>query len=173
MVATVQAGCRQGADIYLWRELYQDAVTDTWIGEVTWDPHKAPLDLHLKRVIRSRTSMAMRHLTQFPRVSAHAPTLDLEHQMSEVMAVNRASERGVDLRSYVDEVIDALYQLAAGDDAIVQILDCYGRGLLDRRDILRATGMTASTHYNAKRRLLRLVELLPQDLRDEAIRAMA
>ncbi len=160
-------------DDYLWRELYQDAVTDTWIGEVTWDPHRAPLDLHLKRVIRSRTSMAMRHLTQFPRVSAHAPTLDLEHQMSEVMAVNRASERGVDLRSYVDEVIESLYQLAAGDDAIAQILDCYGRGLLDRRDILRATGMTASTHHNAKRRLLRLVELLPQDLRDEAIRAMA
>ncbi len=70
-------------------------------------------------------------------------------------------------------MIDALYQLAAGDEAIVQILDCYGRGLLDRRDILRATGMTASTHHNAKRRLLRLVELLPQDLRDEAIRAMA
>jgi hypothetical protein len=33
--------------------------------------------------------------------------------------------------------------------------------------------MTASTHHNAKRRLLRLVERLPQDLRNEAIRAMA
>jgi hypothetical protein len=93
--------------------------------------------------------------------------------MSEVMAVNRASERGVDLRSYVDEVIEALYELAAGDDAVVQILECYGQGLLDRRDILRATDMTASTHHNAKRRLLRLVERLPHDLRDEAIRAMA
>ena len=160
-------------DDYLWRELYQDAITDTWTGEVTWDPHKAPLDLHLKRVIRSRTSMAMRHLTQFPRVSAHAPKLDLEHEMSEAMAANRACERGVDLRTYVDDVIDALYQLAAGDQAVVQLLDCYGRGLLDRRDILRATGMSAATHHNAKRRLLRLVERLPHDLRDEAIRAMA
>ena len=46
-------------DNYLWRELLQDALTDTWLGDVTWDPAKAPLDLHLKRVIRSRTAATM------------------------------------------------------------------------------------------------------------------
>ena len=32
-------------DTYLARELYQDAVTDTWLGDVKWDPAKVPLEL--------------------------------------------------------------------------------------------------------------------------------
>lgn len=160
-------------DDYQWKELYQDAITDTWTGDVTWDPYKAPLDLHLKRVIRSRTSMMMKHLTRFPRVSTYGAKLDLELEMSESLAADRACERGVDLRGYVDDVIGALYQLAAGDDAVTKILDCFGQGVLDRRDIVRTTGMPAPTYDTARRRLLKLVESLPQDLRDEAIRAMA
>lgn len=160
-------------DDFLWKELYQDAITDTWTGDVTWDPHKAPLDLHLKRVIRSRTSMTMKHLTRFPRVSAYCATLGLEIEMSESMAANRASEHGVDLHGCVDDVISALYRLAAGDDTVMKILDCFGQGMLDRRDIVRAADMPAPTYDSARRRLLALVERLPQDLRDEAIRAMA
>jgi hypothetical protein len=166
-------GKRKRKDDFLWKELYQDAITDTWTGDVTWDPHKAPLDLHLKRVIRSRTSMTMKHLTRFPRVSAYCATLGLELEMSESMAADRASERGVDLHGYVDDVIAALYQLATGDETVTKILDCFGQGLLERRDIVRATGMPASTYDSARRRLLALAENLPQDLRDEAIRAMA
>ena len=160
-------------DDFLWKELYQDAITDTWTGDVTWDPHKAPLDLHLKRVIRSRTTMMMKHLTRFPRVSAYGAKLDLELEMSDSIAADRASERGVDLRGYVDDVIGALYELASGDDAVTKILDCFGDGVIDRRNIIRATGMPAPTYDSARRRLLALVESLPQDLRDEAIRAMA
>ncbi len=164
---------RKRKDDFLWKELYQDAVTDTWTGDVTWDPYKAPLDLHLKRVIRSRTSMMMKHETRFPRVSTYGAKLDLELDMSESMAADRASERGVDLRGYVDDVIAELYRLAAGDDTLTKILDCFGDGVIDRRDIIRTTGMPAPTYDSARRRLLALVENLPQDLRDEAIRAMA
>jgi len=103
-----------------------------------------------------------------PRVSAYGAKLDLELEMSESMAADRASERGVDLRGYVDDVIAALYRLAAGDDTVTKILDCFGEGVLDRRDIVRATGMPAPTYDSARRRLLALVENLPQDLRDEA-----
>lgn len=160
-------------DEQLWRELFQDALTDTWIGTVTWDPHKAPLDLHLKRVIRSRTAMTMKHLTRFPQVTTYGAKLDLELQMSESMAADRACERGNDLSSYVDDVVAELYMLASGDDAVTKILDCFGDGLLERADIMRATGLARSTYHDARRRLLALVERLPQDLRDEAIRAMA
>jgi len=166
-------GKRKRKDDFLWKELYQDAITDTWTGDVTWDPHKAPLDLHLKRVIRSRTSMMMKHLTKFPRVSTYGAKLDLELEMSESMAADRASERGVDLRGYVDDVIAALYRLAIDDDTVTKILDCFGDGVIDRRDIIRATGMPAPTYDSARRRLLALVDNLPQELRDEAIRAMA
>lgn len=164
---------RKRKDDYLWRELFQDALSDTWSGDVTWDPYKAPLDLHLRRVIRSRTSMLMKHDTRFPRVSTYGAKLDLELQMSESMAADRACERGVDLSGYVDDVIAELYQLARGDEAVTKILDCFGEGLLDRLDILRAIGMARSTYHDARHRLLALVERLPQHLRDEAIRAMA
>lgn len=160
-------------DNYLWRELLQDALTDTWLGDVTWDPAKAPLDLHLKRVIRSRTAATMKHLTRFPRVAAHAPGLGLEREMSDVMEAERASEQAVDLGSFVEGVVGTLYMLAAEDDDVLQILDCFSKGLVDRRDILRDSGMTATTYHNARRRLMALVERLPENLRVEAIRAMA
>jgi hypothetical protein len=155
----------------LWRELYQDALTDTWTGTVTWDPARAPLDLHLKGVIRSRTSKAMRHLTRFPRIEAHAPDLELEQEMSEAIAAERTCWGVLDVQSYVDRVISALYELATGDKGVVQILDCFGQKLIDRRDLLRVTGMTATTYSNARRRLLGLVKRLPDDLRDDDLRA--
>jgi hypothetical protein len=160
-------------DNYLWRELLQDALTDTWLGDVTWDPAKAPLDLHLKRVIRSRTSMTMKHLTRFPRVAAHAPRLDLEREMSDAMEAERAAGHAADLGSFIDGVVGTLYMLAAEDDDVLRILDCFGEGLVDRRDILRATSMTTTTYHNARRRLLALVERLPKNLRDEAVHVMA
>lgn len=160
-------------DNYLWRELLQDGLTDTWLGDVTWDPAKAPLDLHLKRVIRSRTTMMMKHLTKFPRIAAHAPRLELEHEMSGAMEAERGSGSSIDLASFVDSVVGTLYMLAAADDEVLQILDCFGDGLVDRRDIVRATGMTANVYHNARRRLMAFVERLPQNLRDEAIRAVA
>ncbi len=160
-------------DNYQWRELLQDALTDTWLGDVTWDPAKAPLDLHLKRVIRSRTTMMMKHLTRFPRVPAHAPRLELEHEISGAMEAERGTGNGNDFGPFIDGVVGTLYMLGAEDDDVLRILDCFGEGLVDRRDILRASGMNTTTYHNARRRLLALVERLPQNLRDEAIDAMA
>lgn len=160
-------------DAYQWRELYQDAITDTWTGDVTWDPQKAPLDLHLKRVIRSRTTMMMKHLVRFPRVSAHSARLDLEHEMSAALVGERASRSAVDLERHVDDVIAGLHLLAVSDPGVTRILECFSEGLVDRRDILRATGMPAPTYDSARRRLLGFVQHLPHDLREEAIQAMA
>ncbi|MFT3695824.1 MAG: hypothetical protein QM831_21995 [Kofleriaceae bacterium] len=160
-------------DNYLWRELLQDALTDTWLGEVSWDPEKAPLDLHLKQVIRSRTTMTMKHLTKFPRVAAHLPRLALEHEMSNALEIQHASSEGADLSRFVDGVVGTLYMFAADDDEVLQILDCFGKGIVERRDILRSINMTATAYHNARRRLLTLVERLPQNLREEAIQAMA
>ena len=160
-------------DNYLWRELLQDALTDTWLGDVTWDPAKAPLDLHLKRVIRSRTTMMMKHLTRFPRVAAHAPRLELEREMSGAMEAERTTGHSGDLGAVIDGVVGTLYMLATEDDEVLRILDCFGEGVVDRRDILRTTGMSTTTYHNARRRLMAFVERLPQNLRDEAIHAMA
>ena len=156
-------------DILLARELYQDAVTDTWLGDVTWDPAKIPLELHLKRTIRSRSAARVEHLMQFPEDRVPTLTLDMETKMSDAMDIGQAP----DLTSYVDDIVTKLYELASGDTEIVQILDCFANDQIDRRDIMGATGLDRLAYHNARRRLVRLVENLPNDLRERVIRAMA
>lgn len=156
-------------DTYLARELYQDAVTDTWLGDVKWDPAKVPLELHLKRTIRSRSAARVEHLIDFPEDRVRTLKLDMETKMSDAMEVGQPS----DLSSYVDNIVSQLYELARGDTEVIQILDCFAVDQVDRRDIMRATGMDRVAYHNARRRLVRLVEDLPNDLRERALRAMA
>lgn len=156
-------------DNYLARELYQDAITDTWLGDVAWDPRKVPLELHLKRTVRSRSAARMEHLLLFPEERVATPRLDMETRMSEAMEAGQVA----DPTSYVEDVVAKLYELAKDDVEIVQILDCFARDQIERRDIMRATGLERLAYHNARRRLVRLVELLPNDLRERAIRAMA
>jgi hypothetical protein len=154
-------------------ELYQDAITDTWTGDVNWDPARASLELHLKRVIKSRTSNELQRLERFAHVSSHRPTKVLERAMSEAMEMDRAGDRGIDLKGFVDEVIEAMFLLAADDEEVLQVLHCFGNGVVDRRDVMHETGLSSSKFHNARRRMLRIVERLPLDLRDTAIDAMA
>jgi hypothetical protein len=156
-------------DTLLARELYQDAVTDTWLGDVTWDPAKVQLELHLKRTIRSRSAARVEHLMQFPEDRVRTLKLDMETKMSDAMEVGQVS----DLTSCVDDIVTRLYELAGDDNEVVQILDCFANDQIDRRDIMRATGLDRLAYHNARRRLVRLVENLPNDLRERAIRAMA
>ena len=156
-------------DTFLARELYQDAVTDSWLGDVTWDPAKVPLELHLKRTIRSRSAARVEHLMQFPEDRVRNLKLDMETRMSDAMEVGQAT----DLTSYVDDVVARLYELAGDDSEVVQILDCFASDQIERRDIMRVTYLDRLAYHNARRRLVRIVEQLPNELRERAIRAMA
>lgn len=158
-------------DDYLARELYQDAITDTWLGDVTWDPAKVPLELHLKRTIRSRSATRVEHLVQFPEDRVGKLKLDMETKMSDALEVQQATD--LTLTSYIDDIVGRLYELAGDDAEVVQILDCFANDQIERRDIMRATGLDRLAYHNARRRLVRLVENLPNDLREQAIRAMA
>lgn len=155
------------------RTLYQDAVTDTWTGDVSWDPQRAPLELHLKGVIKSRTSAMLKRLDRFDHISTHVPSVALEREVSDALEEQRVGHDGRDLSGFIDEVIGALFLIGSGDDEVVQMLECFGRGIADRPGVMRETGMSATTYHNARRRMLRLVERLPQDVRDTAIETMA
>jgi hypothetical protein len=169
------------ADSLLWQELFNDALEDTWLGEVTWDPHKVRLEIHLKRTIRSRSSTLMDHLMRFPRdwvddeERDEVDDLALEGAMSSSIEAVRGhvSLTSIDLRAHVADVIARLQALADGDAEVVQILEAFGNGKVERCDVMRATGLSQPAYHNARRRLLRLVGQLPQELRDEAIHAMA
>lgn len=80
---------------------------------------------------------------------------------------------GPTLVSFLDDVVGKLYELAGDDTEVIQILECFANDQIERREIMRATGLDRLAYHNARRRLVRLVEHLPNDLREQAVRAMA
>ncbi len=160
-------------DPLLAETLVQDALGDTLLGEVKWDPQNAPLALHLKGVIRGKTSHMMQRAARFPSVRITAPNLHLEQQVSEAIEAERCVNRTPDLTAYVNRLTTELRDLADGDLEVLALLDAYGQGAVERRDVLRVTDLTRTTYHNAMRRMLRLVEQLPAELRNNAIDAMA
>jgi hypothetical protein len=160
-------------DPQLAETLLQDALGDTVLGEVTWDPQNAPLVLHLKGIIRGKTSHMMQHAARFPSVWITAPNIQLEQEVSDAIEAERNTNGESDLTTYVNRTITALRNLADGDADVLALLGAFGQGAIERRDVLRVTELTRSTYHNAMKRLLRLVEQLPAELRNSAIAAMA
>lgn len=160
-------------DPHLARELIDDAIGDTFLGVVTWEPNEISLAVHLKRVIRSRTSHELERLAKFPQVRiSQTPSLDFEREVSEAMEAQCAGS-ATDLSACIDATIGAMRTLAADDAPVLTLLDAYGEGAIECRDVMRMTGMSRSEYDNARRRLMRLVPKLPEDIREMAALALA
>jgi len=65
-----------------------------------------------------------------------------------------------------------LRELAADDEPVLQLIECYGAGITQRQKVCRETGMTTTTFHNADRRLKRLVKKLPAELHAAAVAGM-
>jgi len=153
-------------------DLYHDAITDTWTGDLTWDPYRGTLELHLKGVIKRRSFHQVRHLERFARVRTDVPSESLDREMSQALADDRAGSEGADLRDVVDKLVDAMMSLATDDEEVTSLLRAYANHDTERGDIRIATGLSSSAYHNARRRMLRLRDRLPQELREIAIDAM-
>ncbi len=154
------------------RELLDDAIGDTYMGTVTWDPTIVLLSVHLKSVIRSRISTELARGERFPHVSIDGRLENFESEVSEALAQARPGAGPAETQTCVDIVVAALRELAGDDAALERLIDAYADESTERRDVMRATGMTAHEYHNAYRRMLRLVERLSTDVRAAAITAM-
>ena len=70
------------------------------------------------------------------------------------------------MKALLREVIERLRALAGNDDAVGRLLDAWSDGLLERMEILPATGLSAAEYKTARARLLYLVDDLPQELKN-------
>ncbi len=154
------------------RELLDDAIGDTLMSTVTWNPTTSPLAMHLKSVIRSRISTELTRLKRFPHVSLDGASEALEREVSEAMETERRGISPAETQTCADLVVAALRELAGDNGALEWLIDAYADGATERRDVMRVTGMTESEYHNAYRRMLRLVERLSTHLRQAAITAM-
>jgi hypothetical protein len=151
-------------------DLVHDALTDTFAGTVAWEPSRCSLALHLKSVIRSRVTHELERAEQFEHIdvgTAH------EEDVSSSMAATARSTTGSELDRFADEFERRLRELAAGDDGALVLIDLYREGVTEKREVCLRAKMKAADYHNAHRRLKRLVEKLPENLRTAAIAEMA
>jgi hypothetical protein len=152
------------------REMVQDAIGDTFAGVVAWNPDRCSLALHLRSVIRSRLAHEMERAEAYGHVSTDVLS---EEALSDAMAAAAPPASKPELLEYVDRFAAQLRTDACDDRAVLALIDCHREGLVERREICRATRMTARAYHNAHRRLKRLVERLPENLRRAAFEVAA
>ena len=152
------------------REMVQDAIGDTFAGVVTWDPRRCSLAFHLKSVIRSRLAHELERAEAYNHVSTDVLS---EEALSDAMAAVAPAASKPELVEYVDEFATRLRADAGDDRHVLALIDCYCDGITERRDVCRATRITARAYHNAHRRLKRLVENLPEHLRCAAFEIAA
>ncbi len=159
-------------DALIARELVLDAMSDTFAGIVKWDPAKASLASHLCRVIRSRTAHELDRAGTFVHLSLddHDASVDaLNHEASSALGVENESPERRRTAANARQVLDGIRKLAGGDKLVLQLLDAYDAGATERHEIVQLTGMKTTAYHNVRRRVHRLADKLPDDVRDAIV----
>ena len=96
-----------------------------------------------------------------------------EDELSAAMEIDVAFIAKPDVCVYADAFSARLRADAGDDEPVLRLIDVYCEGVTERREVCRIARMKPATYHNAHRRLKRLVENLPEQLRTAAIAAMA
>ena len=155
------------ADAYYARELVQNALADTLLGALQWDPSVQSLKHHILDAIRLRARRDRTRAERFPHESIDAGDPDDE---SSAMAEAEAALAADAANGTAEEMaraaatMSALRTACAGNLPALRYLDAVERGVVARPDLMRIAGLTRDEYHNARRRLARLVTQLPYHL---------
>jgi hypothetical protein len=137
-------------------ELVQDALSDTTIGVLRWDPSDKPLERHIHDVIKMRTNHDRERARRFPHESLDV--LDPDEAAATMAEVDATLlERSREDNPVAAERLARLRHIAAGDRTVVRLLDAIARGATTKDDVLHLTELSIVAYNNARRRLHRLV----------------
>jgi hypothetical protein len=150
------------------QELVDDAIADTWLGVVHWDPDRCSLLVHVRSEIRRRTFNDARHGRRFPRVTFDIAANDPHDASLIELQLAPVGGSPIVFAALVSKIATALKVLACGDPNAVAILCCWQESLLEREDVLARTQMTLAEYKAARKRLLSLSKKLPPEARDSA-----
>ena len=156
-LAVADAGRK--VDDYYARELVLDALGDTWLGVVRWDPAKCSLAYHLVRTIEGRADKHRKHAL------AHAHDAFGDETAASRIAESDASELVGDdqlpiKRVHATETMAQIRALAAKDKRVLRILDAYDAGCETKDEVCAHARMKSRTYHNAYGRLRRTVRHL-------------
>src|SRR5262245_55728891 len=144
-------------------DLVADAIADTLNGTLAWDPTKCPLWAQIKFAIKSRTRHAFVEAVKRRRVSMspHQPSPDLS--AAERVLAERADE-DLEARDFAEQLIEALRVIAHDDPDAQLLLDAYDAQSFTPQEVLAKTKMSTKRLRNARLRLARYRQRLPEEL---------
>lgn len=167
-LAVADAGRK--VDDYYARELVLDALGDTWLGVVRWEPDKCSLAHHLVRTIEGRADKHRKHA-----LAHHHDALGDETAASQIAECDASELLSDDqapvTRVYTSETVTQVRALAAKDKDVLRLLDAYGAGCETKDEVLAHARMRSRTYHNAYGRLRRIVRQLTENKLATRLRA--
>lgn len=142
-------------------QLIQDAISDTALGRRCWRPESVKLSTHLCGVVNDRILKALTRRQSVQEVSLADHHKSLQSRSLEISAADR------DLWRKIKEHL-AREAEQKGDGEVQLLLMAYEEHCFKRAEIARETGLTVEQVTNAGKRLDRLIDHLPRELRQEA-----
>jgi DNA-directed RNA polymerase specialized sigma24 family protein len=164
-VRRAQNVARAGGNVddYYTGELVQDAVADTALGVLRWDPGVQSLEVHLRDAIATRSSHDYRRAQRFRHESVDVLASDAPRTLMveiEASLHEHVDDDEGDVDARAAEVIAALRQLGAQDREVLLLLDAIAMGATTWKQVAKLTGLASGTYRNARNRLGRFVEQL-------------
>lgn len=141
------------------RELVFDALGDTRLGVLRWDPTRCSLEQHLVRVIQSRTFKEASRAKRIHHIAMGDDTEASRHAEQDASSAVVDPEYPI-VRIHAREALAQLRRLAEGDKDILRILDAFAAGAQTREDVLALAKMKAHTYHKAHIRLMRIIRNL-------------
>ena len=146
-------------------DLVEDVLDDTLTGKLTWDPERVALKKHVFDAIQSRARHAYHHALKFKPVRLDSPGV----MRAAEAALHDEREHARAVSRVTAAVLDALRELADDDHEVCLILGALSQLVTKRFDILKHTKLTAKQYDAARKRMRRLTEQLPANLRNAAL----
>ena len=150
------AACGRKVDDYYARELVLDALGDTWLGVVRWEPEKCTLAHHLVRTIEGRSDKHRKQALARPHDAIGDDTATsriAEVDASELTGDDQAAVN----RVRKSETMAQVRALAAKDKDVLRVLAAYDAGCETKVEVLAHARMKSRTYHNAYGRLRRIV----------------
>lgn len=149
------------------RALVVKALTDTFLGNVRWDP-ATPLDEHIQRVIRQRSQIdwkraSRRAKTQYRHIYIDATTATGRLRGLEELDRFLVQQQDTS-RENAEEALEVLRQCAAEDPELLAYIDAWKEGG-SRTEVMDRAGLSPTQYRQVRRRFVRLIKQLPFDAR--------
>ena len=136
-----------------------DALGDTWLGVVRWDPDKCSLGYHVVRTIEGRADKHRKRALRYRHDvlgDGTAASRFAECDASELVGDDQLPVT----RVHAGETMSQIRALAVQDKPVLRVLDAYDAGCETKDEVLAHAKMKSRTYHNAYGRLRRIVRHL-------------